>query len=372
MAHGRASTAERAPLRILNEAGGELSDLAAFAGRALRLRLYREMLRVRLLDETMVGLQRQGRVSFYGACVGQEAVPVAAALAAADDDWVFPALRESSIMLVRGLPLRQYLAQVFGSRADLLKGRQMPSHMSARSVSQVSWSSCIGTQLVHAVGAAWAARLRRELRVTLAFLGDGATSSNDFHAAMNFAGVFRPGVVFICQNNQWAISTPASRQTAAHSLADKASAYAIPSLRVDGNDGLAVLAAVREACRRARAGGGPSFVECVTYRLGAHSTSDDPTRYRSQAELDEWRLRDPLVRLRRNLEASGYWDSTQQCQLDEVIRREISSAVVDAEAVDPPPRDSLFDDVYRAQPWHLREQSEALLAGSIASRGRPL
>ncbi len=359
-------------VRVLDEAGVELCDVAVFADRALRIRLYREMRRVRLLDETMVSLQRQGRVSFYGSCVGQEAVPVAAALAADDKDWVFQALRESCIMLVRGAPLKRYLAQVFGSRSDILKGRQMPSHMSSRSLFHVSWSSCIGTQLVHAVGAAWAARLRGEARVMLAFLGDGATSSSDFHAALNLAAVFRTPVVFICQNNQWAISTPPSRQTAAATLAAKAYAYGVPSLRVDGNDALAVLASVREACRRARQGHGPSFIECVTYRLGAHSTSDDPARYRSAAELEAWRLLDPVPRLRRNLEARGYWDEAQERQLEQDVLTEISSAIAEAESDEMPARESLFDDVYQRLPWHLREQRDALLAGPMATRGRHL
>ncbi|HKQ71782.1 MAG TPA: thiamine pyrophosphate-dependent enzyme, partial [Polyangiaceae bacterium] len=165
----------------------------------LALRMHREMARVRRLDQRMVTLQRQGRVGFYGACTGQEAAVVGAGLAVGHDDWVFPALRENAVMIVRGFPLALYAAQIYGTSADVLKGRQMPAHPSSRSVNQVSWSSCIGTQLPQAVGAAWAAKLKGDPVVVLAFLGDGATSAADFHAALNFAGVFHLPVVFVCQ-----------------------------------------------------------------------------------------------------------------------------------------------------------------------------
>ena len=352
----------------LDEAGSELSDLAAWLDTDARIRIYCEMQRIRVLDATMIALQRQGRISFYGSCTGQEAVPVGAAFGAESEDWVFPALRESAIMLVRGFPLARYLAQVFGSSDDILKGRQMPSHMSSRGVFQVSWSSCMGTQLCHAVGAAWAARLAGESRVMLAFMGDGATSSTDFHAALNFAGVYHTGTVFICQNNQWAISTPSSRQCAASTLAMRARAYGIAATRIDGNDALVVATAVREACRRARAGLGPSFVECVTYRMGAHSTSDDPSRYRTEEELAEWRGKDPLMRLRAHLEVGGYWDARRQRQLEAAIESEIATAVAIAERHGHPARESLFEDVYARMPWHLREQREILLAGPVATR----
>ena len=176
--------------------------------------VYRAMLLIRTLDERMMTLQRQGRVGFYGACTGQEAAAIGSAFALRPTDWIFPALREGSAMLLRGFPLVPYISQVFGNSGDPTKGRQMPSHQAARSVNQVSWSSCIGTQLPQAVGAAWAAKLKRQDTVVMAFLGDGATSSADFHVAMNFAGVFQVPLVFVCQNNHWSISVPTSRQTA--------------------------------------------------------------------------------------------------------------------------------------------------------------
>src|SRR5438067_305764 len=228
--------------------------------REVLLRLYREMVRLRTLDERMMTLQRQGRVGFYGACTGQEAATLASAIAREASDWIFPALREGGAMLLRGFPLVPYLCQIFGNAGDETKGRQMPSHMASKSVNQVSWSSCIGTQLPQAVGAAMAARIKGDRTVIAAYLGDGATSEGDFHVAMNFAGVFNAPVVFICQNNHWAISVPTSKQTASESIAIKAIAYAFPGDKVDGNDAVAVYGAVKEAVDRARSGAGPTLI----------------------------------------------------------------------------------------------------------------
>ena len=300
-AHLAPDAPELGLLSALQDDGSLAPGCASWMSQALRLRAYREIKKLRLIDARMILQQRQGRVGFYGACTGQEATPIATGLALQPSDWVFPALRESSIMLVRGFPLTTYLAQVYGNAADVLKGRQMPSHMSGRAVNQVSWSSCIGPQVPQAVGAAWAAKLRKEPVVSVGFLGDGATSEADFHAALTFAGVFKVPCVVVCQNNHWAISVPASRQSASATFAVKGRAYGVPSLRVDGNDVVAMFHALSEAVERARTGGGPTFLEALTYRIGAHSTSDDPTRYRSQDEVDLWTRRDPLARLRRNL-----------------------------------------------------------------------
>jgi pyruvate dehydrogenase E1 component alpha subunit/2-oxoisovalerate dehydrogenase E1 component alpha subunit len=329
-------------------------------------RMFRELERLRAIETRMVVLQRQGRVGFYGACTGQEAVPIGTGFATDPGDWVFPALRESAIMLVRGYPLARYLAQVFGNSLDEQKGRQMPSHMSSRSVNQVAWSSCIGPQIPQAVGAAMAAKLRGDRVVTLGFLGDGASSQPDFHAAMTFAARFRAPTVIVCQNNHWSISVPTARQTASETIAIKARAYGMPGVRVDGNDILAVYGAVREATERARAGGGPTFLECVTYRIGAHSTSDDPTRYRSDAEVEAWKKKDPLDRFERHLRLRGLIDDASILALRGELGAEISAAIDEAEKAPPPPRESVFEDTYAALPWHLAEQRAALLAGSSA------
>jgi pyruvate dehydrogenase E1 component alpha subunit/2-oxoisovalerate dehydrogenase E1 component alpha subunit len=341
---------------VLRDDGtGDAAAVAALSADTL-LRAYREMRRVRALDARMVLLQRQGRIGFYGAAQGQEAVPIATGLVVADGDWVFPALREQSIMLVRGFPLRSFLAQVFANSGDVQKGRQMPSHQSGRSVHQVSWSSCIGPQLSHAVGAAWAMRTKRSGAVAVAFCGDGATSQADFHVAMNFAGVWRVPCVIVCQNNQWSISVPIEKQTRSRTLAVKARAYGFPGVRVDGNDLLAVYGVLRDALARARAGEGPTLVEALTYRMGAHSTSDDPTRYRSQEEVDAWARKDPLDRLRRHLALRGLVSEADDAALDAQIAAEISAAIDDVEPLPPPPRESLVEDVYAELPWHLREQ----------------
>ncbi len=329
---------------------------------ATLLSAYRHMRRLRMLDARMIVLQRQGRVGFYGACTGQEAVPIAAGLVANEHDWVFPALREQSVMLVRGFPLRDFVAQVFGNGADILKGRQMPSHQSGRRVHQVSWSSCIGPQIPQAVGAAWAMKLRKDSAIAFGFTGDGATSQPDFHAAMNFAAVFDVPVVLVCQNNHWSISVPTSRQTASKTIAVKARAYGMRGVRVDGNDVLAVHKVLSEAAERARHGGGPTFVEAVTYRIGAHSTSDDPTRYRSDAEVESWKRKDPVDRLAKHLRKLGLVDDASEAKLDEELGAEIGAVVKEVEAAPPPPRGSLFDDVYSEPTWNLREQQAVLEA----------
>jgi pyruvate dehydrogenase E1 component alpha subunit/2-oxoisovalerate dehydrogenase E1 component alpha subunit len=355
-------------LTVLREDGSTDGATDPRLPEATLLGMYREMRRMRLLEQRMVAMQRQGRIAFYGTCTGQEATPIATAFAAEDRDWIFPALRESAIMLVRGFPLTKYLAQVFGNELDVLKGRNMPSHMASRQVNQVSWSSCIGPQIPQAAGAAWAAKLRGDSIVTIGFLGDGATSQPDFHNGMNFAAVFRLPCVLICQNNHWAISVPTSRQTASLTIAVKAKAYGLPGVRVDGNDVLAVYRAVHDAIARARSGAGATFIEAVTYRMGAHSTSDDPTRYRSTEEVERWAAKDPIARFRRHLERRGLLDEARAETLDREIESEIGRAIDQVEGLPPPARETLFDDVYAKRPWHLEEQKKELLAASPAPK----
>jgi pyruvate dehydrogenase E1 component alpha subunit len=329
---------------------------------AHRLELYRQLRRIRLLDERLVQLQRQGRVGFHGSCAGQEVAPVAAGFALRPGDWVFPALRESYVMLVRGYPLERYLAQDFGTALDPSKGRQMPSHQSARSVNVVSWSSCIATQLPHAVGMALAAKKQGKSDISLAFLGDGATSHPDFHAALNFAGVFRAPCVFVCQNNQLAISVPVARQSGNPLLFEKAAAYGIAGERVDGNDVEVVLESMSRAAERARSGAGPSFIECLTYRVGPHSSSDDPSRYRDEAVARAWAARDPVALLRTRLLSEGSLQPESDARLTRELTDELDRAIEAAELAPPPPAASLFDDVYAKRPRHLLEQAEDLAA----------
>lgn len=361
----------RDPLRglrqVLDEHGVQHAPLTVPSETLLRM--YREMRRMKLLDERMLARQRQGKVGFYGPVTGQEAVPVAVGLALEARDWVFPALRENAVMLVRGFPLDAWIAQIYGSASDVQKGRQMPSHQSGRAVNQVSWSSCIGPQLPHAVGAAWAAKLRGDDVITVGFLGDGATSQADFHVAMNFAGVFKTPCILLCQNNHWSISVPTARQSASETLAIKARAYGVRGERVDGNDVIAVYEAVREAAERARTQHEPTFIEAVTYRIGAHSSSDDPTRYRAESEVEAWKRRDPLLRLTRYLETARVLSAALIESIDRELDTEIREAIERVERDPPPALPTLFDDVFRTLPWHLREQREESMNGPRPAGG---
>jgi pyruvate dehydrogenase E1 component alpha subunit len=327
-----------------------------------QLRLLRHMLRLRALDQRMLSLQRQGRIGFYGTASGQEAAVTGSAYAWRDTDWVFPALRELGVSIWRGTTMQEVVCQLIGNSGDVLIGRQMPMHFSDRKVRTVAWSSVIGTQLPHAVGAAYAMKLQKHDTIAIGYLGDGATSGGDFHAAANFAGVYRLPVVFFCQNNQWAISVPVSRQTAAESLAIKASAYGFPGVRVDGNDVFAVIAAAREAAERARSGGGPTLIEAVTFRMGGHSSSDDPTRYRDPSLVPAWEKRDPVQRLRAYLRASGALADGVEERWAQEFQDEISAAIEAAEALPPPPIETMFADVYARMPRHIEEQMRYAVA----------
>jgi len=318
--------------------------------------LYRGMLLERTLDQRMLSLQRQGRIGFYGPSVGQEAAIVGAAFAMDPRDWIFPQYREPGAALVRGMPLREMIAQFFGNAQDPIQGRQMPCHYVYRAGNFMSISSVVGSQIPLAVGAAWAARIRNDPIVCLVYFGDGGTSTADFHTGMNMAGVFRAPVVFLCNNNQWAISVPVRKQTATETIAQKAAAYGFEGIRVDGMDALAVVSAVRAAQRKARGGGGPTLVEAVTYRLGPHSSSDDPTRYRDEKEVEPWRKRDPVDVMRNHLVARGIWDSNAEKRLHQELDDAITEAVHAVEAAPPPAVDAMFTDVYEGVPWHLDEQ----------------
>jgi pyruvate dehydrogenase E1 component alpha subunit/2-oxoisovalerate dehydrogenase E1 component alpha subunit len=339
----------------------------------LLLKLYDSMVQLRTLDVRMMNLQRQGRIGFYGTATGEEAAALGSAAAVLDSDWVFPALRQGSVLLWRGFPLKAYIAQLIGNTGDVLNGHQMPCHYADRGVNVVAWSSVIATQLPHAVGMAYAARMKKKSDIAVAYLGDGATSSPDFHAAMNFAGVWKAPVVFVCHNNQWAISVPVEAQTAVKEIVRKADGYGVPGVRVDGNDVLAVYRTVKEAADRARAGGGPTFVECVTYRMGGHSSSDDPTRYRDEATVETWRKRDPVQRFRRYLEGRGLWDEGKEEAAAAKWNDVIGAAIKEAEAMPAPPASSMFDGVYHDLPWHLREQRDWLASegeGHAKGEGR--
>ncbi len=324
------------------------------------LELHRVMVRQRLIDDRMLTLQRQGRIGFYGACTGQEGSVFGTAAALEPTDWIVPALREAGALLYRGLSLRRYFDQLLGNADDVTQGRQMPCHPPGHDFHYVTMSSVIANQIPQACGLALAGKLKGDGRVTMAFMGDGATSEGDFHTGLNVASVQRLPVVFICQNNQWSISVPVGKQTAARSMAVKAKGYGMPGARVDGNDLLAVHKVTREAADRARSGGGPSFIECLTYRLGAHTTSDDPTRYRDEDVTKRWWELDPLVRTRRYLTGKGLWsDDQEQAQQDE-LDQEIRAVWSEVERTARPELRSIFSDVFAEMTPQLHEQWQSL------------
>ncbi len=349
---------ERAP--ILREDGSVDKARDPNLPDATLLRMYRSMRLTRVLDERCMNLQRQGRIGFYGTSTGEEAAVIGSAAAARESDWLFPALRQGGALLMRGFPLQLYFNHMFGNGGSTELGRSMPMHFSDRRQNFVTWSSCMATQLPHAVGMAYGAKVKGTGEVAIGYLGDGASSENDFHHALNFAGVWKAPVVFFCNNNQWAISVPFSKQTASGSVAVKARAYGFPGVRVDGNDVLGVYAATHEAVERARRGEGPTLIEAITYRMQGHSSSDDPTRYRSAEEVASWARRDPLVRFSAYLKQRGAWDDAREAALVEQLNREISEAIAAAEATPPPPTDSLVTEVFAEVPWHLRAEYDAL------------
>lgn len=326
------------------------------------LSCYRTMVLVRAFDAICMKLQRSGRIGFSIPNEGIEATQVGAASALEKTDWIFPSYRDFGMAFYHGVTPLEMMHNMFGNAQDNAKGRQMPVHFSFdKPIHFVSISSPIGTQIPQAVGAAYAAQSRGEQVVVLVSFGDGGTSSIGFHSGMNFAGVWKAPVIFLCQNNGWAISCPVEEQTASNGFAIKAEAYGMPGVLVDGNDLLAVRKVVLEAVARARARLGPTLIESKTFRMGGHSTSDDPKRYVPLSLIEEWRRKDPITRFEKYLEATGIWTE----KVGEAIRREaheiVGAAARDAEKVKPPGIETIFSDVYAEIPQHLRRQSETAI-----------
>ena len=310
-------------------------------------RLYRAMVRGRRLDERMLRLQRQGRIGTFAPIKGQEASQIGSVFTLRPTDWMVPSFRETAAMLWRGWPIEKILLLFAG----YLEGNQPAPEQRDLPV-----TIPVATQLPHAVGLAYAAQYRGDDAVVMAYCGDGATSEGDFHEALNFAGVWHVPIVFVVQNNQWAISVPLKKQTHSRTLAQKAPAYGFPGIQVDGNDVLAVYAASHEAVERARGGGGPTLVECVTYRLGVHTTADDPTKYRSEEEVKAWEKKDPLTRFSAYLEKKNLLESGLEQQVDE----EIARAVQAFESMPPADPLTMFDHAYADLPPLLQAQREEL------------
>lgn len=286
-------------------------------------RIYSLMVLTRTADQKALKLQRQGRLGTYAPSLGHEACQVGAAFGLRAEDWIFPYFRDLGLYLTIGFPLASYFHYWMGNEAGLV---------SPPGLNLYPLSITVAAQIPQATGAGMAANYLKKSLAVLATCGDGATSEGDFHEGLNFAGVFRTPNVFVCYDNQWAISTPRSRQTASATIAQKALAYGIPGIQVDGNDVLAVHAAVGESLERARSGKGPSFVEAMTYRMGHHTTSDDATRYRDEAEVKTWESRDPLTRFRAYLKGKGVWDDAFERVVTEQAAADVEAAVAEAEA----------------------------------------
>jgi pyruvate dehydrogenase E1 component alpha subunit len=319
-------------------------------------RLYRGMVLGRRLDERMLKLQRQGRIGTFAPIKGQEASQIGTVFTLEARDWMVPSFRETAAMLWRGWPIEKILAFYAGR----LEGGQPGPEQRDLPV-----TIPVATQLPHAVGLAYGIQYRGEDSVVMVYFGDGATSEGDFHEAANFAGVWHGPVVFVCQNNQWAISVPLKKQTNSRTIAQKATAYGFPGIQVDGNDVLAVYAASREAVDRARAGDGPTLIECVTYRLGMHTTADDPTKYRSEEEVKAWEQKDPLTRFRVYLEKKKLFDAS----VDEQVDEEIAHGVERFEAMPAADPLEMFDHAYAELPPHVAAERAEVAARLRAPGG---
>lgn len=334
-------------------AEGELDRaLEPSIGEADLRRLYKTMLASRKLDERALKMQRQGRIGTYAPSRGQEAASLGAAFALRTDDWMVPSFREGAAMLWRGWPM---------SRTFFYWGGHELGSLTPDDVNDLPICVPVATQVQYAAGIAWGLKLRVQGQVCLAFIGDGGTSEGDFHEALNFAGVFQLPLIIVVQNNHWAISLPRSKQTASPTIAQKAIAYGFDALQVDGNDVLAMVAAGREAVEKARTGGGPTLIEAVTYRLGVHTTADDPRKYRDEAEVQEWEQRDPLVRFRAYLQGKRLLDEKVERVIEEEIQRELDEATAEFERYQFEPTD-FFRHMYAELTPDLRAQQAELRA----------
>lgn len=316
------------------------------------------MIQTRLVDERMVLLQRQGAITFAMSGLGEEACAVGSAAALDIKDWMYPQYREAGILFWRGFSIADYVHHMFGDSKDLILGRQMPNHFGSRALNVVTVSSPIGTKIPHAAGAAYAMRMQEKAQVVIAYFGEGATSEGDFHVGLNFAAVRKAPCLFFCRNNGYAISTPAVRQFASDGIAPKGEGYGISTYRVDGNDFFALFDVVSQAKRQALEGMGPSLIEAMTYRMGAHSTSDDPSRYRKEEEVEKWKQLCPIQRLSLYLEKKKQWSHEEAEEWKRKVNAEIDAAIETAKLCPKPPLESLIEHVYFEVPRELKEQLE--------------
>lgn len=352
----------REPISLVSERGEWIAPFELDLEPETLRAIYRKMVAARRFDERSSRLQRQGKTSFVAPSAGHEAAQVAIAQAVeVGRDWLFPYYRDAyGVMLALGVEAEELFGQSLGSRADPAKGRQMPGHPGSKAFNVFTVASAIASHVPPAVGAALAMKLRGDGAVTVTSFGDGATSEGDFHAAINFAGAQGAPIVFVCENNRLAISVDYHKQTGSETIAEKARAYGMPGYYVDGMDALACHYVMQEAVARARSGVGPALVEMLVYRYGPHSSADDDSRYRPREEVERWRKRDPIPRLRRLLERLELWDEAAEAAMQQEVDAALAEAAKRAEAAGPPPTEWLFDDVFAEMPWHLLEQRQRL------------
>ena len=354
-------------LRIIGD-GGDVPDAPVPDGLAEKdlIELFRWLVLLRTFDTRAVALQRQGRIGTYALYYGEEGTQAGPLYACDDRDWVFPSYRQNAIGILRGVPAATILAWWRG-----LGGAHGFYNSREHRVGPICVP--IATHLPHAMGLAWAAKIRREQTASLCWFGDGATSEGDFHEALNFASVFKTATVFFCVNNQWAISTPIDRQTATKTIVEKAAAYGMPGVRVDGFDPLACWKATRDALERGRAGQGPTLVEAFCYRLGAHGTADDPRLYRDEAETERWRPLEPVGRMAAFLKRQGVLDEGAIDEINQEAKETIATAVREMESIGQPDQDILFDHVYASErPWTFDEGLEELRSVERPPEVRPM
>jgi 2-oxoisovalerate dehydrogenase E1 component alpha subunit len=352
------SAALRIPTLSLLQADGSLTTGAKAPplDQKLAEKLYSDMLYIRCLDERMVGAQRQGRLSFYLTCTGEEAAVAGTIAAFQPEDMVMAQYREQLALRFRGFSTAEFMNQLFSNAQDVGKGRQMPVHYGSRKLNFMTISSPLATQIPQAAGYAYGQKLSGQDACTLCYFGEGAASEGDFHAGLNMAAVLNCPVVFVARNNGYAISTPASEQYAGDGIAARGIGYGIKTIRVDGNDILAVYAAALEARKIALNNSCPVLIETMSYRLGAHSTSDDPSGYRSAEEEQQWRQKDPITRMKNWLIKQQWWQEEVDQELQKSFRSEILQELKAAEKRPKPALDTLISDVYKTPPAHLLRQ----------------
>lgn len=353
----------RAPVSLVSADGEWQADFELDLDGDTLKSFYRKLVAARALDERLGVLLRTGKVSFVAPAAGHEGAQVGIAQAMrAGHDWLFPYYRDIGLVLALGLPPVQLFAQHMATRADLNKARQMPCHPGSRDLHIFTTISSIACQVPPAVGMALGAKLRGCDEVVVTTFGDGATSEGDWHAAVNLAATRTAPVVFACENNHYAISVGFTQQTHSRTVAEKARAYGIPGYTADGMDVLSVYYVMREALARARAGNGPAIVEFNVYRYGPHSSADDDSVYRPREEVEAWKQRDPITRMRRLLERRDLWSDEEDRRIRAQIKAEFDQAIEEAEAAGMPSAEWMFDDVYAERPWHLAQQAERLRA----------